>query len=276
MPSHVLTEPQVQEFMQDGYLILSSLFDEEEIGILQQACKLDPAFQKHAHGLDDGEGGVSRLTLWNQAGEDIYGAFARCERVVNAMEQLLGEEVYHWHSKMSIKEPYKGGAWTWHQDYGYWYLDGCLSPDLASIYIAVDRCSKENGCIQALRGSHRLGRVEHGRFGDQTGADPERTDAAMQRLELVYAELEAGDAFIFHSNTLHRSDQNTSPHPRWGLICCYNTRTNNPYKTSHHPFYEPLVKVPDAAIKEMGTKLFPDDTHFWNPSQDATVGEGKG
>src|SRR5260370_36390351 len=102
--------------------------------------------------------------------------------------------------------------------------------------IAVEPCTKENGCLQVLAGSNRLGRLEHGRIGDQTGADPERVEAACKVLELVYGVMGPGDALFFHSNTLHRSDQNRAPHPRWTLICCYNTEHNNPYKPSHHPF----------------------------------------
>jgi ectoine hydroxylase-related dioxygenase (phytanoyl-CoA dioxygenase family) len=132
--------------------------------------------------------------------------------------------------------------------------------------IAVDPSTRENGCLQVLKGSHLLGRLEHGRFGDQTGADPERVEAAMKVLELCYCELAPGDTLFFHGNTLHRSDQNHSPHPRWALLCCYNTRHNNPYKPSHHPFYEPLVKVPDTALKEMGAKLFSEKAGFWTPS----------
>jgi hypothetical protein len=98
------------------------------------------------------------------------------------MEQLLGDEVYHYHSKLSAKEPRVGGAWEWHQDYGYWYLNGCLFPEMASIYIALDAATRENGCLQVIRGSHHIGRIEHGRFGDQTGADPERVQAALDRL----------------------------------------------------------------------------------------------
>lgn len=37
-------------------------------------------------------------------------------------------EVYHYHSKLTAKDPFEGGAWEWHQDYGYWYNNGCLSP----------------------------------------------------------------------------------------------------------------------------------------------------
>jgi ectoine hydroxylase-related dioxygenase (phytanoyl-CoA dioxygenase family) len=130
--------------------------------------------------------------------------------------------------------------------------------------------------MQVLKGSHKMGRIEHGRFGDQTGADPERVAEAVKVSETVYVELDPGDVLFFHSNTLHRSDQNTSETPRWSLLCCYNTRHNNPYKKSHHPFYERLEKLPDSAIKEMGSKLFESGTEFWDPANDETVGTGKG
>ena len=270
-----LTDSQLSTFQEDGYLIVRSLFDIEEADILRQAAKTESAFEEKAYDLDDGEGGQQRLVLWNSAGEDLWGAIARSSRIVNTMEQLFGDEVYHYHSKMSIKQPRTGGAWSWHQDYGYWYQNGCLYPDMGSAFIAVDPNTKENGCLQILRGSHKLGRVEHGRFGDQTGADPERVKEAAKVMELVYVELDPGDTLFFHSNLLHRSDQNTSENPRWSLICCYNTRHNNPYKDSHHPSYTPLVKLPDSAIKEMGEQLFSNGTDFWNPKKDATTGTGE-
>ena len=274
MQNPVLTEAQVEQFNRDGYIIVKSLFDEEEMEILRHAARADQALEQAARGLDDGEGGVTRLSLWNQAGDDVYGLVARSHRVVDAMEQLLGGEVYHYHSKMSMKEPFTGGAWTWHQDYGYWYNNGCLFPYMASCFIAVDPNTRENGCMQVLKGSHHMGRIEHGKFGDQTGADPERTDQAMKVLELVYAEMEPGDALFFHCNTLHRSDQNKSPHPRWSLICCYNAARNNPYKKSHHPSYEPLEKVDDSELKKAGAKAFSGTTRFWTPEEDKTVGAG--
>jgi ectoine hydroxylase-related dioxygenase (phytanoyl-CoA dioxygenase family) len=174
--------------------------------------------------------------------------------MTDTMERLLGDEVYHYHHKMNMKAPYVGGAWEWHQDYGYWYYNGCLFPDMGSCMIAVDRATQENGCLQVLRESHKMGRIEHGKVGDQTGADVERVDMAMERLELVYCEMAPGDALFFHSNLLHRSDRNNSPHPRWVLICCYNTLHNDPYKESGHPRYSRLEKWPDESVKEMGRK----------------------
>ncbi|HWF18829.1 MAG TPA: phytanoyl-CoA dioxygenase family protein [Verrucomicrobiae bacterium] len=274
MPSKILTDAQVAAFQRDGFVLVASLFDGEETDILRKTAKADAVMKKHAYDLKDGEGGATKLVLWNNAGEDVYGTVARCPRIVHAMEQLLGDEVYHYHSKMSIKEPLTGGAWSWHQDYGYWYMNGCLFPDMASAFIAVDPNTRENGCLQVLKGSHLMGRIEHGKFGDQTGADPERVENAMKIMELVHVEMNPGDVLFFHSNTLHRSDQNKSPHPRWSMICCYNTRHNNPYKASHHPFYEKLVTVPDSALKEMGVKLFAEKTDFWDPNHDKTVAGG--
>ena len=274
MPRSLTTE-QISEFQDNGYLIVPKLFDVEEAKILHVAAKADKAFSEHAYDLEDGEGGKAQLVLWNKAGEDLWGAIARSERIVDAMEALLGDEVYHYHSKMSIKRPRTGGAWSWHQDYGYWYQNGCLFPDMASAFIAIDPNTKANGCLQVLRGSHKMGRIEHGRLGDQTGYDPDRVDAAKKNMEIIYVEIEPGDTLFFHSNTLHRSDQNTSEHPRWSLLCCYNTKHNNPYKESHHPFYEPIEKMPNNAIKEMGAKLFESSTEFWDPVEDETVGNNK-
>ena len=164
------------------------------------------------------------------------------------MQQLLGGEVYHYHSKMMLKEARVGGAWEWHQDYGYWYNNGCLYPLMASCLIAVDRATSENGCLQVLVGSQHIGRVDHVTIGGQTGADPERVEQAIHRHELRHVEMQPGDALFFHSNLLHRSDQNRSEHPRWSLICCYNAARNDPYKESRHPRYHRLDKVDDSAI----------------------------
>ncbi len=118
---------------------------------------------------------------------------------------------------------------------------------MGSCFIAVDPCTKANGCLQVIPGSHHLGRMNHMKVGGQTGADPERVHAVLERLPVEYVEMASGDALFFHGNLLHCSDQNKSPDPRWSLICCYNTRTNDPYKESRHPGYCPLDQIPDAS-----------------------------
>ena len=48
---------------------------------------------------------------------------------------------------------------------------------------------------------------------------------------------------FFHSNVLHRSDQNASPRRRWAFLIAYNRATNNPVIPHHHPQYTALNKV---------------------------------
>jgi hypothetical protein len=259
----LLSDEAVRRYHADGYYLARGFFDAEEIGLLARSAKEDHDLDRRSFGRADGEGGVVRLSLWNHPGDGIYGMFARCERMVRSCEKLLGGEVYHYHSKMILKDARVGGAWAWHQDYGYWYQNGVLTPQLTSVFIAVDRCTRENGCLQVIGNSHHCGRINHVLTGDQAGADRERVEELLKREQqfpLVYVTMEPGDALFFHPNLLHRSDQNRSEKPRWAMICCYNAASNDPYKESHHPRYTKLDVVPDSLIKKVGVRRFADDS----------------
>lgn len=256
MSARLLSDLEVSQYHHDGYVIAKSFFSRAEVDLLSRSSREDYELDKRSFGRNDGEGGTVRLSLWNHPGDGIYGMFARCERMVRSVEKLLGGEVYHYHSKMIMKDAKVGGAWAWHQDYGYWYQNGVLFPDLCSVSIAVDSATRENGCLQVIPGSHHCGRINHVLSGEQAGADMERVNEILKRLPLVYCVMEPGDAVFFHSNLLHRSDQNVSDFPRWSMICCYNSARNNPYKESHHPCYTPLQMVPDSRIQEVGIKRF--------------------
>ena len=258
MSRNSLTPDLLAGYHAKGYALIRGMFEPEEIDLLRRAAKEDKDLDAHAFGRDDGTGRIVRLSLWNHPGDTIYGMFARCESVVRTAEKILEGEVYHYHSKMIMKDAKTGGAWAWHQDYGYWYQNGVLAPLLCSASIAVDRATRENGCLQVIDGSHLLGRIDHVLSGDQAGADPERVREILNRFPLTYVEMEPGDVLFFHANLLHRSDDNRSDHPRWSMICCYNAARNNPYKESHHPRYTPLHVVPDTAIREAGLRRFED------------------
>ena len=254
----VLSPEQIAKFHEDGLVFVRPLFDAEETALLRRAMEEDPQVRDHILDRLDANGAATRISLWNRAGDSVYGLAARAARVVDTAEALLGGPVYHFQSKLTAKEPFVGGAWEWHQDYGYWYHNGCLFPNLASCMVALDPTTRANGCLQLVRGSHRLGRIDHVPIPgskDQVAADPQRMAHITKSLDIVHAELAPGDAVIFHCNTLHQSAQNRSPERRWTFLACYNRVDNDTVIRDHGRFYVPLEKVPDAAIKQAGLKF---------------------
>src|SRR5436305_1607269 len=113
-----LSPKQIAAYHRDGYVIVRKFFDREEIGLLSRAAHDDRLLDQKSFSRDDGTGAKVRLSLWNHPGDGIYGMIARCHKLVDSVEQLLGDEAYHYHSKMIMKDAKVGGAWAWHQDYG--------------------------------------------------------------------------------------------------------------------------------------------------------------
>ena len=126
-----------------------------------------------------------------------------------------------------------------------------MFPDqLLSVMVALTPANKENGCLQVIKGSHKLGRVNHGFSGEQVGADMVMVNNALQTMELVYSELNPGDALFFHSNLLHRSEANLSDHPRWSIISCFSSQSNLAYNETSTSWKIPVDIVPDEAVLE--------------------------
>jgi len=246
-----LNEKDVKDFGRDGFVIKKQFFSPAEIDKLYQVATGDEVIRENALDLNDQTGKKTKLTLWFKPGNDIYSLLIRSERMVASVAQLLDSDsrVCHFHTKLMQKEPRVGGAWEWHQDYGYWYKNQFLFPDqLVSVMIALTEANRDNGCLQVIKGSHKLGRVNHGFAGEQVGADMEMVDHALQVMEHIYVELQPGDALFFHSNILHRSEANTSDRPRWSLISCYNSLSNPAYNDDSTSWQEPVNVVSDDAL----------------------------
>lgn len=246
-----ISAKQIAEYHRDGYLILPEFFSEKEITRLYSTALEDDAMRKNALDLNDQTGKKTRLSLWFTPGNDVFGYMTRSRRMIESIRPLLDSDapVCHFHSKLMQKEPRVGGAWEWHQDYGYWYKNQFMFPDqLISVMVALTEANRENGCLQVIKGSHKLGRVNHGFAGEQVGADPIMVDNALKTMPLVYCELQPGDALIFHSNLLHRSEANLSDVPRWSIISCYCSQSNLAYNETSTAWKQPVDIVPDEAV----------------------------
>ena len=90
-------------------------------------------------------------------------------------------------------------------------------------------------------------------------------------MELVYVEIDAGDALFFHSNLLHRSEANLSEKPRWSLISVYNRSDNVPYNEPSQSSIVPLEVVPDEALMKWETENIGATANFLEKEKDEAL-----
>jgi len=262
--SHKLSRAQIVQFHRDGYLRLPGFFARDEIAPLAEALEVDMTAEGHAFKVDDGPSSNHIYLGWVDPGDDLLGTFTTIDRVVSGAEALLGQDVYHYHSKIVVKPPHNDSIVGWHHDFAGWYDDGCVAPDMLTCLVAVTPGTKQSGCLRVLKGSHRIGRISLGRRftdeelksidpKDQAYGDmhPRRLQALYKRYEIESVELAPGDALYFHSMTMHSSLQNTTDRARIFIEMTYNAADNSPVlEGQEHHQSRPLNRLPDSTIKE--------------------------
>ena len=274
MESFILSKNQIEQYHRDGFIIVNQFLNFEETEKLHHIAVNDDVMRKNAFDLNDQTGKKTKLSLWYTPGNDAYGLLTKSERMINNVNALLDGDapVCHFHSKLMQKEPRVGGAWEWHQDYGYWYKNEFLFPDqMISVMVAITHANKENGCLQVIKGTHKMDRIEHGFSGEQVGASQHYVDLALKTMEHIYVEIKAGDALFFHPNLLHRSEANTSEFPRWSLISCYNRASNFPYNEPNLSCIKPIETVPDGAMLSWKTEGLSENSDFLSKDKDEAL-----
>ncbi|WP_312900034.1 phytanoyl-CoA dioxygenase family protein [Chryseobacterium taichungense] len=172
MGSFILNKNHIEQYHRDGFVIVNQFLSAQGTEKLHHIAVHDDVMRKNAFDLNDQTGKKTKLSLWYTPGNDAYGLLTKSERMINNVNALLDGDapVCHFHSKLMQKEPKVGGAWEWHQDYGYWYKNEFLFPNqMISVMVAITDANKDNGCLQVIKGTHKMGRVEHGFSGEQVG-----------------------------------------------------------------------------------------------------------
>jgi ectoine hydroxylase len=269
----LLTEDQVASFHEDGFVIMRNLFTAEELLPLQLELNADPDIRGSQSSIPDLDGKLWKVTIWNEQNDTYAGKLPRLERMLDNTATLLGEESYFWHIKLVRKSNDIPGAVDWHQGYAYWY-DDCVYPNTITCSVALDSNNLENGCLNVVRGSHKLGRIDMVDVGGAHVADPVRTKEILDRLEVVACELEAGDAVFFHANMLHGSIPNSTGTPRTLMHCVYNARSNPPVDESKSPHraYRRTEKLPDDTLLRRDFDTVFEKHTFFAPEQLNSVG----
>jgi hypothetical protein len=147
------------------------------------------------------------------------------DRLLQPMRDLLGCEPLMLEEKLNGKEllaltaqdldglpirPSSDG-FPFHTDYHYFYLDG-YPPETLSSAIAIDACTRENGALRVVPGSHLQ------EWPLASDWPPYLDETSFPEEHQVYLECPAGTVVLFHSKLAHASSPNTTSEPRRLLI----------------------------------------------------------
>ncbi|HLJ14275.1 MAG TPA: phytanoyl-CoA dioxygenase family protein [Bryobacteraceae bacterium] len=214
----MLLDPElVETFQRDGVVSLGQVLDSTQLNDLRERLDrlcLDnegnpqPEIRNLADLLDGAspQSVLQRVNLYQV--DEIYGALARRPDFLDVVEAAVGPDIRLFRDQCFYKPPHCGGEVYMHQDNRYWHLD---PPNAVVLFVALDDCTKETGCVHFIKGSHRWGRIEHVRARQGTSI---LLEAVADKANSVPLELPAGHASLHHCQTLHWSPPNQSSKPR--------------------------------------------------------------
>lgn len=230
----VLTKEQKEFYNDQGYVILENFLNEAQLSVLKNA--LDKLVAERAANLTKDHEGFNLEKVRDASGytspfsgEAIAGVlrkiqeitkyspefrdFAESDKMLDLVEDLIGQTIYYHSSKIMFKPARHGGIKPWHQDYAYW---ASLRPEQVTCWLALDDATPENGCMQLIPGSHKWGLVKH--LKEELQVDPKNLPMEMVKV----APMKAGSILCFHVLTFHYSGPNTSDKGRRAFIVDYD------------------------------------------------------
>ena len=153
-PAH-LTSKQVEQYNEKGYVFPVDIFSQSEIESIRSY--FDELLPK---ALEAGWNSYE-LTNWHKHCRGVWDIVTD-SRIIDVMEDMLGETVILRHSHFFAKLPGDGMRVSWHQDASYWPL---TPSKVVSAWLAIDDVDLGNGAMQVIPGSHLRAQVE---FRDST------------------------------------------------------------------------------------------------------------
>jgi len=209
--NRTLTADGIARFERDGIVFPLPVFGAEEIG--ERLRALEAMEQERAGRLSPLLNFKPYLLvpwLWEMI---------RDARILDPVQDLLGEDILCWEASFFAKEPGDGAFVTWHQDATYWGLSENIG---VTAWVAFTPSTRENGCMRVVAGSHRSA-LAHRTVEASGNMLPLREEVAppVDESKAVDVELAPGEMSLHHPMVVHGSAPNASAHRRVGLAIRY-------------------------------------------------------
>jgi phytanoyl-CoA hydroxylase len=232
--SNDLSAAQLDEFAREGFLVTNDVISMAEVEALRAACENNEIDQK----WKEVDRTVHSLTLTER--HPLFLQLAKDPRIVSLVTQLIGPDVQLQHSKLAAKPLTKNaGPFGWHQDYAYFPH---TNYELVAVMVMLDDATLDNGCMSMVRGSHKLGLLNHiNDKGYFTGSCLETDHWEKNPQNVIPVTPKAGGISVHHCLTLHGSGPNLLGIPRRGLVFQY--RAADAYQLADSIFPDTGVQV---------------------------------
>lgn len=232
-----LTPGQLAQFHDEGYIVVPDLLSAEEVeqtraGFTRLVREADEK-GKHPSGLivnfestfdtagktaEQREIGLRKLQNFAERDGGFWSQ-VRHPRILAHLHDVLGEGPKLLQSMALVKPPEIGIAKDWHQDCAYFPI--APLEEVVGFWIAIDDATLDNGCMELVPRSHKLGLVQH--VQGPTGWRLPDSTVELYRDRVRRFPMKAGSALLFSSLVFHFTDHNRSKTRRRALQYHYTS-----------------------------------------------------
>jgi chlorinating enzyme len=208
----LLSETEVEAYKKDGYACPVRVMDESDAG----------RFRKRFEAYEEANGGWYEYSK----GQKLYllqtwaADLVRHPKILDAVEDVLGPDIFCWGQSLFIKDAHDPGFVTWHQDGTYW---GLSEPDVVTAWIALSPATELSGCMKVVPGTHTMELQEHTDTLDKNNLLTRGQEIAVEVNEEdgVFMPLRPGEISLHHVRLVHGSSPNQSDDRRIGVAVRY-------------------------------------------------------
>ncbi len=203
----ILTQQQVEQYRQQGFLSPIDVMSEEEAS--RYAQQLQAAEVEYPQELNAENLNNPHLAF------GFLDQLAHHPVILDAVEDLIGPDFALWGSVLFIKEPETRHYVSWHQDATY---VGISPHDYVTPWLALTPSDRETGCMSMIPGSHRDDIQPHlETFHDDNILTRGQAIQEVDESVAVDLILRPGQMSLHHCRVIHGSQPNRSKQRRVGF-----------------------------------------------------------
>ncbi|MEO6487805.1 MAG: phytanoyl-CoA dioxygenase family protein [Thermoanaerobaculia bacterium] len=259
-----LTESQLAQYRTDGYLFFPKLLDGAEVAALQGAipdlvARDGPEIKRQT------PESLPKIVYAPHKFSPQFDTLSRLPRTLGVVQQILDDDVYLYQSRVNLKLPFAGDAWSWHQDFSAWNRgDGMPRPHAIMTAVFIQDCNPANGPLLVIPGSHTedvaevLAREAHVQGYEVQRMSNELLASLADKRGILDLSGPAGSVAFIHPTLVHGSAANMTPWSRAILYLNYNAVSNKTLANARPWFMNnqdatPLQLADDASLRTAGT-----------------------